>query len=83
MPLGLETLEPNHVADARNVPCPGPLLTVKESIALVDVGQVLELKATDQGAREDLPAWAKKSGNEYLGSVPHDGYDSHFIVRRK
>jgi len=30
-------------------------------------GQVLEIVSTDVGIKEDMPAWCRQTGNEYLG----------------
>ncbi|MGH7301427.1 MAG: sulfurtransferase TusA family protein, partial [Candidatus Rokuibacteriota bacterium] len=29
-------------------------------------GEVLEVRSTDPGAREDLPAWCRLTGHEFL-----------------
>lgn len=82
MSVALESLTATYIVDVRNIPTPGPLMEIKVSMALVDAGKILELRATEQGAREDFPAWARKSGDRYLGVVARDGYDSHFIQKQ-
>ena len=81
--MDLSTIKADKIVDARSMACPGPLLEAKKGIAQVQVGQVLEILSGDKGSREDLPAWCKKSGNEYLGFLEKDGYDSHLIKRNK
>jgi TusA-related sulfurtransferase len=83
MSVVLDALHPDLVVDARNTACPGPLLRVKKAITDVEVGGVLVIQTTDAGALEDIPAWAKKSGNNYIGVRRDDGYNSHFILRQK
>ena len=83
MSLELDLIKPNHVEDARTTPCPGPLLAAKNAISKVEIGEIVELQASDAGAIEDIPAFAKKSGNEYLGLLLRDRYDSHFILRKR
>ncbi|HEY3329451.1 MAG TPA: sulfurtransferase TusA family protein [Capsulimonadaceae bacterium] len=83
MSVVTDLLKPDNVADARNVPCPGPILSLKKAITSVEIGQILELQATDKGAHEDVPAWARKTGQLYLGVSAREGYDSHFIQRQK
>ena len=83
MPVDVQSIVPDNVVDARSMACPGPLLEAKKAIGSVSVGQTLEIQSGDEGTREDIPAWCKKSGNEYAGFVERDGYDSHFVVRRK
>jgi tRNA 2-thiouridine synthesizing protein A len=69
--------------DARGSACPGPLLEAKKGIGKVKVGETLEIFSNDTGTRNDIPVWAKKVGHEYPGHLEADGYDKHYITRRK
>ncbi|MGH2540341.1 MAG: sulfurtransferase TusA family protein, partial [Actinomycetota bacterium] len=44
-------------------------------------GDLLELVATDPGARSDVPSWAKLSGNELVESSESDGL-LRFVIRK-
>jgi TusA-related sulfurtransferase len=77
-----EIISANKV-DARAMACPGPLLEAKKAIGSVAIGQVLEILSGDKGSREDIPAWCKKIGHEYLGVLERDGCDSLFVTRKK
>jgi tRNA 2-thiouridine synthesizing protein A len=79
----LNSIQPSKTVDARAMACPGPLLEAKKAIGSIAVGQTLEIMSGDHGSREDIPAWCKKTGNEYLGYVERDGYDSMYVVRKK
>jgi len=81
--MNLDELKANNVVDARSMACPGPLLEAKKAIGTVAVGEILEIQSGDKGSEEDIPAWCKKTGHEYLGCVNRDGYDSLFVVRKK
>lgn len=81
--LDLNSLEVASTVDARGSACPGPLLEAKKGIGKVKVGEVLEVYSNDAGTRKDIPAWANKVGHEYLGVVEADGYDKHFVRRKK
>lgn len=81
--MDLNSIKPAKVVDARAMACPGPLLEAKKGIAGIKIGEVLEVQSADKGSREDLPAWCNKTGNEYLGYIEKDGYDSHYILRKK
>ncbi len=76
-------LQVANVIDARGTACPGPLLEAKKGIGSIKVGEILEVKSSDQGSRNDLAAWAKKVGHEFLGYVEADGHDRLFIKRTK
>jgi TusA-related sulfurtransferase len=69
--------------DSRGSACPGPLLEAKKGIGKVKVGEVLEIYSNDEGTRIDLKAWAGKVGHDYMGYVEADGYDKHYITRKK
>ncbi len=79
----LEKIKPDYIADARGSSCPGPILEAKKSIAKVPIGGILEVRATDPGTKNDLPAWTKKMKHEFLGIREADGYFSLFIRRKR
>ena len=79
----LSSIEISSTVDARGSACPGPLLEAKKGIGKVRVGEVLEIFSSDSGTRNDIPAWAKKVGHEYLGLLEVDGYDKHYVRRNK
>ena len=81
--LDLTTITPNNSVDARGSACPGPLLEAKKGIGKVKVGEILEVLSGDSGTRNDIPAWARKVGHEYLGLVEADGYDKLYVRRNK
>lgn len=79
----LKQITAAKVADARGSACPGPLLEAKKAIGTVSVGQIVEVQSNDSGSRNDIPTWAQRVGHEYLGCLAADGYDRHFVRRKK
>jgi len=79
----LMTLTAAKVVDARGVSCPGPIIAAKKAIGGVGVGELMEIQATDSGTLKDVPAWCKKLGHEYLGSVEDSGYLRLFLKKLK
>jgi tRNA 2-thiouridine synthesizing protein A len=79
----LSAVKAASTIDSRGSACPGPLMEAKKGIGKVKVNEVLEVYSNDPGTRIDLKAWADKVGHEYLGFQEADGYDKHFITRRK
>lgn len=57
--------------DACGLACPGPILRVKEAAAKLQPNEILEVSASDAGFQNDLPAFCKASGYEFL-SVEKD-----------
>jgi len=47
--------------------CPMPIIQTAKKMKDLQVGEVLEVTSTDQGIKQDMPAWCKMSGQEYLG----------------
>ncbi|MEO2226145.1 sulfurtransferase TusA family protein [Priestia megaterium] len=57
-------MESNKVIDAKGLACPMPIVKTKKAMNELEAGQVLEIHATDKGAKNDLAAWAKSGGHE-------------------
>ena len=52
--------------DCRGLLCPMPVLKTTTAIKNLQVGQVLEVLATDPGAKPDMLAWSKRTGHELV-----------------
>ncbi|WP_083875520.1 sulfurtransferase TusA family protein [Gracilibacillus halophilus] len=65
-------MESDKVLDATNVACPMPIVKTKKAMQELNSGEVLEVHATDQGAKSDLTAWAKSGGHELLEDSEED-----------
>lgn len=75
-------MEYKTTVDATGQSCPMPvLMTAKAAKGLV-AGDLMLIKATDGGARSDIPAWASQTGNELVEST-EDGDVLSFVVRKK
>ncbi len=69
------------VVDCRGMNCPMPVLKVKRVVDGLQVGQIIKLEATDPGTKADIPAWAKRTGNEVL-SMSEEGGLFIFYVKK-
>jgi tRNA 2-thiouridine synthesizing protein A len=56
-----------RTVDATGLACPMPLVRTRQGMDAINVGEVLEVLATDRGSLGDLPAWADALGHEILG----------------
>ncbi|AWD68102.1 MULTISPECIES: sulfurtransferase TusA family protein [Priestia] len=65
-------MESNKVLDAKGLACPMPIVKTKKAMNELEPGQVLEIHATDKGAKNDLTAWAKSGGHELLQTEEGD-----------
>ena len=52
--------------------CPMPIVRTAEKIKELKPGEVLEIVADDKGIKQDMPAWCKATGHEFLGVVEED-----------
>jgi len=60
-----------------------PIIQTKEKMEELEVGQVLEVIADDQGIRADMPAWCRSTGNEFLGLEEEDGEYRVYVKKVK
>lgn len=70
--------------DARNLPCPMPLLKAKLSLRSVADGKALYLIATDKNSQHDLVAFCQKNGYTVHAwqSEQADAMIYHFIIKK-
>ena len=59
-------METTKVLDAKGLACPMPIVKTRKAMNELESGQVLEIHATDKGAKSDLTAWAKSGGHELM-----------------
>lgn len=75
-------MESDVTIDCVGLYCPMPIVKTAQAMKELAPGQVLEVIADDQGIRSDMPAWAEKTGNEYVG-LEEDGAEIRVYVRKK
>jgi tRNA 2-thiouridine synthesizing protein A len=56
----------DQVLDAKGLSCPLPILKTKKAVEALSKDQVLKVETTDPGSKNDMAAWAKRTGNEIL-----------------
>lgn len=52
--------------DARGLSCPMPIVKLSQAITETQVGQVVEVIATDHSFVPDVEAWCRKTGHELV-----------------
>jgi TusA-related sulfurtransferase len=58
-----------------------PIAFMARNIKKMEVGQILEIRADDEGAHADVPAWCEQTGNEFLGKEPVNGYFRYLVKK--
>ncbi len=74
-----ENITPDETLDCRGLSCPMPILKTKKAIGKMNSGQIIEVYSTDPGTKNDLPAFAKRGGHEFLGEKEDEGFSRFFI----
>ena len=69
--------------DAAGLYCPLPIVKTSKAIKGIEVGQVLEIIADDEGIKEDMPAWCHTTGHEFLGMEEEDEEIRLYVRRTK
>jgi tRNA 2-thiouridine synthesizing protein A len=61
--------------DSRGRRCPLPIIDLAKRMPSVALGAVVRVLADDPAAANDIPAWCRMTGQEYLGSPGPDVYE--------
>jgi len=72
---------PDKVQDSMGQLCPMPIVMMAKNMRIMSSGQVLEIRADDDGAHADIPAWCEQTGNEFLGEE-NRGEFSRYLVKK-
>lgn len=60
-------MEADGKLDCFGLLCPMPIIRTAQKIKEMKKGDVLEVISTDEGIKEDMPAWCRQTGQEFLG----------------
>ena len=63
----MKEIKPDAKLDCFGLLCPMPIIQTAQKIKEMKIGEVLEVTSTDEGIKEDMPAWCRQTGQEYLG----------------
>ncbi len=82
--MSKEQIRPDKVLDARGLMCPMPVMKTNLAIKELQIGQILEVLATDPASKADISAWCKTTGNELLEMIEEKGTPTvyRFYIRR-
>ncbi len=72
----------DKVQDSVGQMCPMPIAYLARNIRTMSPGQVLEIRADDEGAHADVRAWCEQTGNEFLGEEDAGGYTKYYVRRK-
>jgi tRNA 2-thiouridine synthesizing protein A len=81
--MAAEIPEPQAILDAPGASCAYLTPLIKERLAFLASGEVLEVQADDPAAREGVPAWSRLTGNELIAFVEDGQGKTRFFLRKK
>lgn len=74
-------IKANQILDAKGLACPMPIVKTKKAINELESGQILEIHATDKGAKKDFAAWSKSGGHELVNDAEENGVLKFWIKK--
>lgn len=77
----MSAMKADVVLDTKGMNCPMPVLKTKKAIDGLKSGEVLEVVATDQGSKSDIPALLKRLGHELLDTKEEGGVIEFYIKK--
>lgn len=77
---GLETVIPERVFEGGDLDCgSGLILLIRENMAQIPVGAILEMRSREPTVADDLPPWCRMVGHQYLGRLEGEGHSRYFV----
>ena len=66
-------VKPDHILDATGLYCPEPVMLLHNKIRDIEVGEVLQVLATDPSTQRDIPKFCGFLGHELIDSDEFEG----------
>ena len=76
-------LKADKALDCRGLKCPMPILKTKIALGSLQIGQVLEMIATDKGSKPDMAAFIEQTGHQLVSMSEEDGVFVYYIRKMK
>lgn len=72
-------IKPDKTLDLSGEPCSMVLKKIREALAGLQGGEILEVITTDVCTEFDIPIWVKRSGNEIVKNIDEGDIFRFFI----
>lgn len=76
-------MEADRTLDCIGLYCPMPIVKTSQEIKKMKAGETLEVLSDDKGIKEDMPAWCRTTGNEFLGIEEQEGEIRVYVKKIK
>ena len=67
-----------YTLDARRLLCPLPVIRTQDKVKQLQVGDELEVTATDPGVMQDIPTWCRINGHQIVETQQQN---NNYIIR--
>ncbi len=74
--------EPDKSLDCKGLLCPIPVVKTRRALKPMEIGQVLEMIATDPGVVPDMEAWERQTRHEILLSEEPEEGTFRFLIKK-
>jgi len=78
-----QQFKPDETLDCFGLLCPMPIIRTATKIKEMEIGDVLEIISTDKGIIEDMPAWCRQTGQEFLGATEAGDFIKVYVRKVK
>lgn len=79
----MDEIKADEILDCYGLLCPMPIIQTTQKIKNMKIGEVLEVISTDKGIKEDMPAWCRQTGQEFLGVEEEEDMFKVFVRKVK
>lgn len=74
-------MKADQILDCYGLLCPMPIIQTSQKIKQMKIGEVLEVLSTDKGILEDMPAWCRQTGQEFLGTEEEEAVFKAYVKK--
>ena len=78
----MEDVTADKFIDCTGLRCPMPIVKVKRALKGLEIGQVVEMIATDPGVIPDMEAWERQTGHDVLTAEEQPEGKFRFLVKK-
>ena len=75
----MSKITPAKTLDVQGLFCPIPVFKAKKLIEEVRQGEILEILATDETTKMDIPDWTRRAGHDLLEVKEESGIFKFYI----
>lgn len=75
-------IKANISIDCTGMFCPMPIVRIKQEMAHMKSGEVLEIVADDPGFAKDLPAWCSMTGERFMEMKQEGQFFTGYVEKK-